>query len=54
MIRPDAPGTFDNPSYKEVLFVMVMSDLNTLTAPASPASTSLTRLIRQVTRWRHP
>lgn len=35
-------------SDKEVLFVMVMSDLSALTAP-HPASPGLTRLIRQVT-----
>lgn len=54
VIRPGTPGTFDNPGDEEVLFVMIMSNLNTVTAPAPPASASLTRLIRQVTHWRHP
>lgn len=50
VIRPCAPGMFDNPGDEEVLFVMIMSDLNT----DSPSTASLTRLIRQVTHWRHP
>lgn len=37
VIRPCAPGMFDNPGDEEVLFVMIMSDLNTVTAPALPA-----------------
>lgn len=36
VIRPGTPGTIDNPGDEEVLFVMIMSNLNT-DSPSTPS-----------------